>query len=79
MVVGTTNLGMDSTDAAKAEAHSLCVDAVNYIGNICVDGISGTNGLKPKYQWEALRDGTATWADNNGKKMIEFSFTEQPN
>lgn len=70
---------MDSTSAAKTEAMGLCTDAVNYIGNICVDGISGTNGapLHPKFQWEALRDGSVVWSDMSGKKMLQITFTEE--
>lgn len=74
MVTGVTNDGMDSTPAAKSEAKDLCKDAVNYISNNGHDGISGTNGQK-----ETVRDGTAVWADETGKKKIEFTFTEDEN
>lgn len=78
MVTGTTNFGMDDTAAAKTEALALCADAVNYVGNFCIDGISGTTSTKtPHFEHHALRDGTVVWADKSGKKMIQFTFTEE--
>ena len=76
-----TNYGMDSDPASKSEAERLCADAVNYIGNTCVNGIGGTSGAGPcpKFQHKALRDGSIVWNDNTGKKMIGFSFTQKPN
>lgn len=73
---GVVNLGMESTPAAKAVAFGLCVDAVNYLGETCLVGISGTgNGLHPTFQHESQKPGTVTFNDKSGKPAIAFDFS----
>ena len=70
------------TDAgSKGEAGALCVDAVNYLGNTCINGITGTvgAGLHPRFQHEATRGGSVTWNDKNGAPQIQFTFSLVPN
>lgn len=71
------NLGMDSTVEAKTEAHSLCVQAVNYLGETCLIGISGTiSSLHPTFQHESQKPGTVTWFDHiTGDNVIAFDFS----
>ena len=67
---------MDSTAAAKTEAFGLCKDAVNYLGETCLVGISGTgNGLHPTFQHESQKPGTVTFSDKGGKPAIAFDFS----
>lgn len=71
-MAGVQNLAMPSTVDAKKEAYSLCMDAVNYIGNQCTDGIS--DGVHQEVAW---RTGSATWSDSHGHDVVLFTFSEQ--
>ena len=72
---------MESNVDTKKTAQKLCEDAVNYLGNTCLNGIGGTSGAgaHPQFFHEALRDGMVVWNDKSGKKMIGFAFTQKPN
>lgn len=73
---GVVNLGMDNTADAKKEAYSLCLDAVSYLGETCLVGISGTiSSLHPTFQHESQKPGTVTFRTKEGKDAIAFDFS----
>ena len=73
---GVVNLGMDNTADAKKEAYSLCLDAVNYLGETWLVGISGTiSSLHPTFQHESQKPGTVTFRTKEGKDAIAFDFS----
>ena len=68
--------GMNSTADSKEEASGLCTDALNYLGQTCLVGISGTgDGLHPTFQHESQKPGTITFPDKDGNLAIAFDFS----